>query len=43
MPPFAGQLNERELAAIASYVRQAWGNQASAVQALQVLQHKATR
>jgi len=43
MPPFAGQLNEAELAAIASYIRQAWGNQAGTVQALQVLQHKATR
>jgi mono/diheme cytochrome c family protein len=26
MPPFANQLNDREIAAISTYVRNSWGN-----------------
>jgi mono/diheme cytochrome c family protein len=37
MPPFAERLSQREIAAVASYVRQAWGNEASAVSELDVL------
>jgi len=37
MPPFAGVLDEAELAAVATYVRQSWGNEAGAVSALDVL------
>lgn len=38
MPPFAGVLDDAELAAVASFVRQSWGNRASTVQPLEVLQ-----
>ncbi|MDN3519888.1 cytochrome c [Aquisalimonas lutea] len=31
MPAFGGQLSNREIAAVASYVRSSWGNEASAV------------
>jgi mono/diheme cytochrome c family protein len=37
MPPFAHELNEAELAAVVSYIRNAWGNQAAPVSALEVL------
>jgi mono/diheme cytochrome c family protein len=37
MPPFAERLSQREIAAVASYVRQAWGNDAGAVSELDVL------
>jgi mono/diheme cytochrome c family protein len=40
MPPFAGVLDDRELAAIASHVRNAWGNQAGDLRPLDVLRHK---
>lgn len=40
MPPFASTLDERELAAIASHVRNAWGNAAGDVTPLDVLQAK---
>jgi mono/diheme cytochrome c family protein len=40
MPPFAGVLNDRELAAIASHVRNSWGNSAGDVRPLDVLQVK---
>jgi mono/diheme cytochrome c family protein len=36
MPPFAQSLNDAEVAAIASYVRSAWGNTAPEVTALDV-------
>ncbi|MDB5752961.1 MAG: alcohol dehydrogenase [Ramlibacter sp.] len=36
MPPFGQSLNDAEIAAVASYVRSAWGNDAPAVQALDV-------
>lgn len=40
MPPLRQQLSEAELAAVASYVRQAWGHQASAVMEQQLLRLK---
>ncbi len=46
MPPFAGVLSDTELAAVASYVRTAWGNQpqgAPDVRPLDVLQAKDQR
>ena len=36
MPPFAHNLNSEEIAMVVSYVRNAWGNRASAVTALEV-------
>ncbi|MGC4398128.1 c-type cytochrome [Hydrogenophaga sp. T2] len=36
MPPFRGQLTDEEIAAVASHVRQAWGNRAGGVDTLQV-------
>jgi mono/diheme cytochrome c family protein len=36
MPPFAPSLKDEEVAAIATYIRQAWGTRASAVSALEV-------
>ncbi|MBL0918998.1 MAG: c-type cytochrome [Hydrogenophaga sp.] len=38
MPPFRSQLTDEEIAAVASHVRQAWGNRAGGVSALQVQQ-----
>lgn len=37
MPPFKQLLSEREVAAVATYVRQSWGNAASTVSELDVL------
>lgn len=37
MPPFAQSLSEPEIAAVASFVRQAWGNTGAPVSALDVL------
>ena len=36
MPPFVAALDEGQVAAVATYVRQSWGNRASAVSALEV-------
>lgn len=36
MPPFGGDLNDREVAAVLSYIRNAWGNDAPEVSAGQV-------
>lgn len=36
MPPFATELSDEEIAAVLSYVRDAWGNRAGAVKALDV-------
>ena len=36
MPPFAQQLNDADVAAVVSYIRQAWHNQAAPVQARDV-------
>jgi mono/diheme cytochrome c family protein len=43
MPPFAGLLSDTEQAALASFVRNAWGNQAADVRPLDVLQLKTQR
>jgi mono/diheme cytochrome c family protein len=40
MPPFAQVLNDAEMAAVVSYVRGAWGNDASAVTQLQVSRYR---
>ena len=36
MPPFATELSDEDVAAVLSYIRNAWGNQAAAVQPLDV-------
>jgi mono/diheme cytochrome c family protein len=36
MPPFATELGDEDIAAVLSYIRNAWGNRAGAVQALDV-------
>lgn len=38
MPPFGQDMSDREIAAVASYIRSAWGNQAKAVSEVDVLQ-----
>lgn len=38
MPPFGQALSDEDLAAVVTYIRQSWGNAASAVSALQVQQ-----
>lgn len=43
MPPFAGLLDDKEVAAVASYVRNAWGNQAADVRPVDVLKLKSQR
>ncbi|MBT9494496.1 MAG: cytochrome c [Paucibacter sp.] len=43
MPPFAGVLSDAEQAALASFVRNAWGNQAADLRPLDVLQLKTQR
>ena len=43
MPPFAGLLDDPQMASLASYLRNAWGNQASDVRPLDVLHLKAQR
>jgi mono/diheme cytochrome c family protein len=40
MPPFAHILNDDEIAAVVSYVREAWGNNAGAVTQLQVARYR---
>lgn len=40
MPPFAQVLDAAEMAAVLSYIRNAWGNQASAVTELEILQSR---
>lgn len=40
MPPFAARLNDEEMAALASYIRNAWGNQASMVTVEQVNRYR---
>jgi mono/diheme cytochrome c family protein len=39
MPPFGAQLSAPEIAAVLTFIRQEWGNSASAVSAAQVEQH----
>lgn len=38
MPPFAQALNEQQIADVATYLRQSWGNEAEPVSSLDVLQ-----
>jgi mono/diheme cytochrome c family protein len=38
MPPFAQELNDTEVAAVATYIRNAWGNAATPVTPQQVNQ-----
>lgn len=40
MPPFVHVLNEKDIAAVTSYVRSAWGNRASAVDEAEVLRQR---
>jgi len=40
MPPFAQSLGDDELAALATFLRNAWGNRASPVSALDILRHR---
>ena len=40
MPPFQQTLDGPQIAAVLTYIRQAWGNAASAVSPLEVLQHQ---
>lgn len=43
MPPFGHILNNRELADVLSYIRQAWGNRATEVSELEVLRARDSR
>jgi mono/diheme cytochrome c family protein len=40
MPPFVHVLNDEDIAAVTTYIRSAWGNQASAVSAANVVRHR---
>lgn len=40
MPPFAHRLNDEDIAAVVSYVREAWGNSAGPVTQLQVARYR---
>jgi mono/diheme cytochrome c family protein len=40
MPPFRQTLSDAEVAAVLTYIRQAWGNSAPAVSVLDVIQHQ---
>ena len=42
MPPFAQQLNDADVAAVVSYIRHAWGNQASPVMERDVATYRHT-
>jgi mono/diheme cytochrome c family protein len=43
MPPFALRLSDAELAALLSFVRSSWGNQASALSALEINRYRDIR
>jgi len=43
MPPFAHVLSDAEIAAVLSYIRTSWGNDATPVSALEVQQYRARR
>ena len=43
MPPFAGLLDDTEQAALASFLRHAWGNEAADVRPIDVLKLKTQR
>jgi mono/diheme cytochrome c family protein len=40
MPPFVHVLSDTEIAAVATYIRAAWGNQADDVSAADVVRHR---
>jgi mono/diheme cytochrome c family protein len=40
MPPFAVTLSDADVAAVLTYMRQSWGNQAAAVSELEVAQQR---
>jgi mono/diheme cytochrome c family protein len=40
MPPFVHVLNDEDIAAVTTYIRGAWGNQAGAVSAADVVRHR---
>jgi mono/diheme cytochrome c family protein len=40
MPPFVHILNDEDIAAVTTYIRAAWGNQADAVSAADVVRHR---
>jgi mono/diheme cytochrome c family protein len=40
MPPFVHVLNDEDIAAVTTYIRAAWGNQADAVSAADVVRHR---
>jgi mono/diheme cytochrome c family protein len=40
MPPFVHVLNDTDIAAVSTFIRAAWGNQADAVSAADVVQHR---
>jgi mono/diheme cytochrome c family protein len=40
MPPFVHVLSDEDIAAVTTYIRQAWGNQAAAVTAAEVVRHR---
>jgi mono/diheme cytochrome c family protein len=42
MPPFAQQLSDADVAAVVSYIRQSWSNQAAAVQPTEVGKYRDT-
>jgi mono/diheme cytochrome c family protein len=41
MPPYQMLLSDAEVAAVISYIRDAWGNQSGGVTELDVAQHRA--
>jgi mono/diheme cytochrome c family protein len=43
MPPYALVLSDADIAAVLTFVRGAWGNQAGAVSELDVAQQRSTR
>jgi mono/diheme cytochrome c family protein len=40
MPPFVHVLNDEDIAAVTTYIRAAWGNQAEGISAADVLRHR---
>lgn len=42
MPPFAQQLNDSDVAAVVTYIRQSWGNEAPLVQERDVIKYRHT-
>jgi mono/diheme cytochrome c family protein len=42
MPPYAQQLNDRDVSAVVSYIRRSWGNQASVVRPEDVSKYRQT-